>query len=66
MADAVDQKARRAVREAQARFEREQSAAQKARRKAFAEAQKAGLTLRDIGEEVGLHHTRVGQIIRGD
>lgn len=65
MADGTEQKARRAVRAAQARFNREQSAAQKARRKAFAEAQEAGLTLRAIGEEVGLHHTRVSQIIRG-
>ncbi|HVY77918.1 MAG TPA: hypothetical protein VG898_05380 [Solirubrobacterales bacterium] len=65
MADAKDEKARRAVRAAQARFERDQNAAQEARRKAFAEAQKAGLTLRDIGEEVDLHHTRVLQIIQG-
>lgn len=66
MADAAEQKTRRAVRAAQARFEREQVAAQTARRKAFAEAQEAGLTLRAIGEEVGLHHTRVLQIIRGE
>jgi len=66
MADASNQKARRAVRAAQARFERDQDTAQTARRKAFAEAQKAGLTLREIGEEVGLHHTRVSQIIRGE
>jgi hypothetical protein len=66
MADVTNQKARRAVRAAQAKFEREQAATQKARRKAFADAQKAGLTLRDIGEEVGLHHTRVLQIIRGE
>lgn len=65
MPDTSTQKARRAVRAAQAQFEREQKASQKARRKAFAEAQKAGLTLRDIAEEVGLHHTRVLQIIRG-
>jgi hypothetical protein len=65
MTDAVEKQARRAVRAAQAKFEREQDAAQKARRKAFADAQKAGLTLRAIGEEVGLHHTRVGQIIQG-
>ncbi|HEY7951241.1 MAG TPA: hypothetical protein VID51_10500 [Solirubrobacterales bacterium] len=45
MADA-EQKARRAVRAAQARFEHEQDAAQRTRRKAFAEAQKAGLSLR--------------------
>lgn len=66
MADAAEQKARRAVRAAQTKFEREQAATQKARRKAFADAREAGLTLRDIGEEVGLHHTRVLQIIRGE
>lgn len=65
MADAAEQKVRRAVREAQAKFERQQSAAQKARRKAFADAQKAGLSLRDIGEEVGLHRSRIAQIIAG-
>lgn len=59
-------KARKAVRAAQKQFERESDAAQKARRKAFAQAQKEGLSLRAIGEEVGLHHTRVGQIIRGE
>ncbi|HEU4905549.1 MAG TPA: hypothetical protein VFT19_05475 [Solirubrobacterales bacterium] len=57
---------RREVRAAQAQFERERSASQKARRKAFTKAQKAGLTLREIGKEVGLHHTRVSQIIRGE
>jgi DNA-directed RNA polymerase specialized sigma24 family protein len=56
---------RKAVRAAQKQFERESEAANKARRKAFVQAQKEGLTLREIGEEVGLHHTRVGQIIRG-
>ncbi|MGN6276960.1 MAG: hypothetical protein ACTHNP_13675 [Solirubrobacterales bacterium] len=59
-------KAREAVRAAQKQFERESDAAHKARRKAFAQAQKEGLSLRAIGEEVGLHHTRVGQIIRGE
>ena len=59
-------KARKVVREAQVRFDRETKAAQKERRKAFAQAQKDGLSLRAIGEEVGLHHTRVGQIIRGE
>jgi hypothetical protein len=66
MADAAERKARRSVRAAQAKFERDERAAQKARRKAFSDAQKAGLTLRDIGEEVGLHHTRISQIIRGE
>jgi predicted DsbA family dithiol-disulfide isomerase len=60
------QKARKAVRAAQAKFEREQAAAHKARSKAFADAQKEGLSLREIAEEVGLHHTRVRQIIRGE
>jgi DNA-directed RNA polymerase specialized sigma24 family protein len=66
MAAAKEGKARRAVRAAQAKFERDQDAARKERRKAFAEAQKEGLTVREIGEEVGLHHTRVSQIIRGE
>jgi DNA-directed RNA polymerase specialized sigma24 family protein len=58
--------ARKAVKAAQQQFERESDATQKARRKAFTQAQKEGLSLRAIGDEVGLHHTRVGQIIRGD
>jgi gamma-glutamyl phosphate reductase len=65
MADAKDEKTRRAVRAAQERFEREQGAAHEARRKAFAKAQESGLSLRAIGDEVGLHHTRISQIIRG-
>jgi hypothetical protein len=65
MADAKDEKALRAVQAAQAKFEREQGKAHEARRKAFAKAQKEGLSLRQIGEGVALHHTRVSQIIRG-
>ena len=57
--------ARKAVKAAQHEFDRESKAAQKVRRKAFAQAQKEGLSLREIGEAVGLHHTRVSQIIRG-
>jgi hypothetical protein len=55
--------------EAQADFERADAQRDKAgvaRRRSFEKAQKAGLTQRDIADEVGLHHTRVGQIIRGD
>jgi DNA-directed RNA polymerase specialized sigma24 family protein len=58
-------KARKAVRTAQKHFERESDAAQRARRKAFAQAQKEGLSLREIGEEVGLHRSRIAQIIKG-
>ena len=58
-------KARQSVRTAQVRFERERDTSQKARRKAFIAAQKAGLSLREIGEEVGLHRSRVAQIIAG-
>jgi hypothetical protein len=66
MADAKDAKARRAVRAAQAKFKRDQDAARKERREAFADAQRAGLSLRDISAEVGLHHTRVAEIIRDE
>ncbi len=71
MADAAKEKVRRDVRSAQADFEREQERIQEAReksrarrRKRFALAQKAGLSLRDIGKEVGLHPTRVREILR--
>jgi uncharacterized membrane protein len=59
-------KARKTVRAAQKQFVRDSKAARQARRKAFARAQKDGLSLREIGELVGLDHSRVGQIIRGD
>lgn len=58
--------ASRAVKAAQKQFERDAEAAREARRKAFAKAQKEGLSLRDIGELVELDHSRVGQIIRGE
>jgi DNA-directed RNA polymerase specialized sigma24 family protein len=58
--------AAKAVKAAQKQFERDSKAAREARRKAFAKAQKEGLSLREIGELVGLDHSRVGQIIRGD
>lgn len=54
------------VKVAQKQFERDSKATRDARRKAFAKAQKSGLSLREIGELVGLDHSRVGQIIRGD
>lgn len=54
------------LRVAQERYEAQTKAARQARRKAFATAQEKGLTLREIGDVVGLHHTRAGQIIRGE
>jgi DNA-directed RNA polymerase specialized sigma24 family protein len=66
MADDAKRHAAKAVKAAQKRFERDSKAARQARRKAFARAQKDGLSLREIGELVGLDHSRVGQIIRGD
>lgn len=65
MADAARQKAWREARDAQAKFARERVATQKARRKAFAKAQKAGLSLREIGEATGLHYSRIAEIIKG-
>jgi DNA-directed RNA polymerase specialized sigma24 family protein len=56
---------RKAVRAAQERYEAESEAARRARREAFAEAQRGGLSLREIAAEVGLHRSRVGQIIEG-
>jgi vacuolar-type H+-ATPase subunit H len=71
MADAAEQKARREVRRAQSDFEREQKQLQESRTKSrekrrerFARAQRAGLSLRDIGKEIGVHWTRVGEILR--
>jgi len=64
--DAKRKIASKAVKAAQRQFERDSKAAREARRKAFAKAQKEGLSLREIGELVGLDHSRVGQIIRGD
>ena len=58
--------ARKAVRVAQKQFERERKDSQRVRRQAFAKAQKAGLSLREIAEEVGLHHSSVADIIDGE
>ncbi len=56
---------RASVRAAQERYQTDTEAARAWRREAFTKAQREGLTLRDIGEAVGLHHSRVGQIIEG-
>lgn len=62
-------KALDAARRAQADFEKTQEQLERharTRRESFECARSAGATLREIGEVVGLHHTRVGQVIRGE
>jgi len=73
MPESAEQKALRVVRRAQANFERDQerlqeerSKSRERRRKAFARAQSEGLTLRQIGEAVDMHHSRVSEIIGGE
>lgn len=56
---------RASVRAAQERYESDIEAAREGRREAFAQAQREGLSLREISEEVGLHTSRIGQIIEG-
>lgn len=65
MADARTKKALREVRDAQARFRREQATARNARREAFAKARNAGLSLRDIADAADLHHSSIAEIIAG-
>ena len=59
------QKAREALRRARANYERDAEAAKEARRKALADAQAAGLSLREIADEVGLHYSRISEILNG-
>jgi hypothetical protein len=59
-------KARDDLRRVQASFEKKVEEARAERLASFKRAQKAGLSLREIAEEVGLHWTRVGEIIRGE
>lgn len=66
-------KARTNVRKAQAEFERDQERAQRerakareARRSRFAQAQREGLTMREIADETGLGFGRVAEILRGE
>jgi hypothetical protein len=68
MADQKQTKARNEARRAQASFERAQTKlddAAAARRESFKRAADAGLSMAEIGEAVGLHRTRVNQIIKG-
>jgi hypothetical protein len=61
----AEKKAREDLRRTEANFERKVVEAQAERLASFKRAQKAGLSLRQIASEVGLHWTRVGQILRG-
>jgi DNA-binding NarL/FixJ family response regulator len=63
--DAKRRAARKAVRDAQTAFQRDAEAVREARRRAFADALSAGLSLREIAEETGLHHSTVAEIARG-
>jgi hypothetical protein len=65
MAGTEEEKVRRAVRAAQVQYEREHEKSRATRRKAFAAAQKSGLSLRQIAEEAGVHHSTVAEIIAG-
>lgn len=56
---------RASVRAAQERYQADIESARKGRRAAFGKAQEEGLSLREIAEEVGLHTSRIGQIIEG-
>ncbi len=67
MADSAQAKARKAARRAQSDFERSQrqhERVRETRRKAFEQAQKAGLSMREIGKATGLHFSRVARILR--
>lgn len=66
MANDPKQKALADAQRAQLDYERDVETAREARRKSFERAQKAGLSLRDIGDAVGLHRSRVGEILRGE
>jgi hypothetical protein len=69
MPNDAKQKARAELLKAQTRYQRSETEREKAgdaRRESFQRARKAGMTLREIGEVVGMHHTRVGEILRRD
>ena len=61
-------KARAEVRRVQAGFDRAQGQRDKAaatRREGFERARQAGLSMREIAREAGLHHSRVAEILEG-
>lgn len=61
--DAKKAKARASVERAQKRFEQTTGDARAERHQAFVKAQEDGLTLREIAESTGLHHSGVARII---
>jgi hypothetical protein len=69
MANDAKRKARAELLKAQAKYERSEAEREKAadaRSESFRQARKAGMTLREIGKVVRMHHTRVGEILRRD
>lgn len=62
----AQRKAREDLRRTQASVEKKTEEARAERLASFKRAQNAGLSLREIADEVGLHWTRVGQILRGE
>lgn len=64
MANDAKEKARQDLRRSQSDFKRRLQDTHASRREGFQRAQKAGLSLREIAKEVGLHWTRVGEILR--
>ncbi|MBK5219949.1 MAG: hypothetical protein JJE35_09215 [Thermoleophilia bacterium] len=67
MTDKAQIAARKAIRRAHSDFERAQDKLEQlrqARVESFEQARAAGLSMRDIAEETGLHFTRVAQILR--
>ena len=64
MAEDAKQKARADLRRAKREFDRKHEEAKAARLASFERAHDAGLSLREIAAEVGLHWTSVGEILR--
>jgi hypothetical protein len=67
MAQDAQAKARKAIRKAQSEFERSQERHEQIREKrlkSFEQARAAGLSMRDIAKETGLHFTRVAQVLK--
>jgi DNA-directed RNA polymerase specialized sigma24 family protein len=68
MADKARQKALANAQRAQGKVERAQGQldnVREERRESFKQARKAGLSLGEIGKAVGLHRSRVDQILNG-